>query len=332
MSLHRGFKPTRVSLGRLAVLAVLLVLALPVIAQSYPDKPIRLIVPFPPGGGTDIFARLVGSKLSETLKWVVVVENRAGAGGNIGVDAVAKSPPDGYTMVIGQTSNLAINPTLYSALPYDPLKDLIPVVGIASAPLVVVVAATSPYRSLQDIVAAARAKPGEMMFASPGNGTVAHLAGERLQSVAGVKFQHVPYKGSAQALTDLMGGNVHLFMSSVTTALAQIKGGKLRAIAVTSARRLPELPSVPTVAESGYKGFEASTWFGLLVPKGTPAPIVTQLNREVNRILQRPEVRQTIASEGGEPLGGTPEQFSALLQSEYEIWKRAVKESGAKVD
>ena len=332
MSPRRAFKPNEISVRRLGMLAVLLILALPVLAQGYPDKPIRLIVPFPPGGGTDIFARLVGSKLSETLKWVVVVENRAGAGGNIGVDAVAKAPPDGYTIVIGQTSNLAINPTLYSALPYDPLKDLIPVIGIASAPLVVVVAATSPYQSLKDIVAAAKSKPGEMMFASPGNGTVAHLAGERLQSVAGVKFQHVPYKGSAQALTDLMGGNVHLFMSSVTTALAQIKGGKLRAIAVTSARRLAELPNVPTVAESGYKGFEASTWFGLLVPRGTPAPIVTQLNREVNRILQKPDVRKTIASEGGEPLGGTPEQFSALLRSEYAIWERAVKESGAKVD
>lgn len=332
MSLHRGFTQAEISLARLWMLAVLLILTFPAVAQNYPDKPIRLIVPFPPGGGTDIFARLIGNKLSETLRWVVVVENRPGAGGNIGVDAVAKSPPDGYTIVMGQTSNLAINPTLYPALPYDPLKDLVPVIGIASAPLVIVVAATSPYRSLKDIVAAAKAKPGEMMFASPGNGTVAHLAGERLQGVAGVQFQHVPYKGSAQALTDLIGGNVDLFVSSVTSALAQIKGGKLRAIAVTSAHRLAELPNVPTVAESGYKGFEASTWFGLLVPKGTPAPIVMQLNREVNRVLQRPEVRQTIASEGGEPLGGTPEQFSALLRSEYAIWGRAVKESGAKVD
>ena len=317
---------------RFLAVASLAVVAASVMAQTYPTKPIRLIVPFPPGGGTDIFARVIANKLTETLKWVVVVDNKPGAGGNIGVDFAAKSPPDGYTIVLGQTSNLAINPTLYAKLPYDPLKDLVPVVGIASAPVVLVVAANSPYKSLDDIVVAAKAKPGSLMFASPGNGTVSHLAGERLQRVAGIKFEHVPYKGSSQAMTDVIGGNVELFMASVPSALAQINGGKLRAIAVTSKKRAAELPQVPTVAESGYKEFEASTWYGLLVPSGTPSTIVGRLNSEVNRVLEMPDVRAHIAAEGGEPLGGSPEQFASLLRSEHAIWGKVVKESGAKVD
>ena len=202
-------------------------------AQTYPAKPIKLIVPFPPGGGTDLFSRTIGQKLAETHKWVVVVENKPGVGGNLGVEQAAKAPPDGYTVVMGQTSNLAINPTLFPKLPYDPIKDLTPVALVASAPLVLVVAANSPFKSLADVVAAAKAKPGELTFASPGNGTVAHLTGELFQNAAGVKFQHIPYKGSSQALTDLMGGQVQIFMSSVPTALSQIKGGKLRALAVT---------------------------------------------------------------------------------------------------
>jgi tripartite-type tricarboxylate transporter receptor subunit TctC len=263
---------------------------------------------------------------------VVVVENKPGVGGNLGVEQAAKSPPDGYTVVMGQTSNLAINPTLFPKLPYDPLKDLAPVTLVASAPLVLVVSANSPFKSLADVVAAAKAKPDHLTFGSPGNGTVAHLTGELLQSAAGVKFQHIPYKGSSQALTDLMGGQVQIFMSSVPTALSQIKGGKLRALAVTGAKRAAELPNVPTIAESGYKGFDATTWFGLLVPAKTPAEIVKRLNDEVNKVLKDPDVRAKLASEGGEALGGSPEQFAALLKTDIARWGKVVKDSGAKVD
>lgn len=301
-------------------------------AQTYPAKPIRLIVPFPPGGGTDIAARTIANKLSDSVKWTFVVENKPGAGGNLGVEQAVKSPADGYTLVIGQTSNLAINPTLYVKLPYDPLKDLSPVALIVSAPVVLVVALNSRYASLGDLLAAAKADPGAVTFASPGNGTVSHLSGELLQRAAGVKLTHVPYKGASQALTDTLGGQVQSFMSSVPSALSQIKGGRLRAIAVTSAKRAPELPEVPTIAESGYKGFEASTWYGLLAPAGTPAAVVARLNAEVNRALGTPEVRQRLAAEGGEVLGGSPEQFASFLRAEHAKWGRVVKESGARAE
>ena len=301
-------------------------------AQAFPAKPIKVLVPFPPAGGTDIIARIVSDKLNQTLGWSMVVENKPGAGGNLGVEAAAKSAPDGYTLVLGQTSNLAINPTLYSKLPYDPLKDLVPVVTVASAPLVLVVPANSPYKTLADVIAAAKAKPGEVNFASPGNGTVAHLTGELLQKAAGVKFQHIPYKGTNQAVNDVMGGQVQLYMSSVPSALSFIKGGKLRALVVTSAQRVNDLPNVPTINESGYKGFDATTWFGLLAPSGTPPPIVARLNAEVNRILQLAEVRQKIDSEGAIAMGGSQEDFAALLKREIVRWSQIVKESGAKLD
>lgn len=301
-------------------------------AQTFPAKPIKVIVPFPPAGGTDILARIVTDRLNQTLGWAMVVDNKPGAGGNLGVEAAAKSAPDGYTLVLGQTSNLAINPTLYSKLPYDPQKDLVPIVAVATAPLVLVVPANSPYKTLADVIAAAKAKPGEVNFASPGNGTVAHLTGELLQKTAGVKFQHIPYKGTNQAVNDVLGGQVQLYMSSVPSALSFIKGGKLRALVVTSAQRVNDLPNVPTINESGYKGFDATTWFGLLAPAGTPQPIVAKLNAEVNRILQIAEVRQKIDSEGAIAMGGSPEDFAALLKREIGRWGQIVKESGAKLD
>src|SRR2546427_3748780 len=302
------------------------------VAQAYPAKPIRLIVPFPPGGGTDIAARTIANKLSDNVKWTFVVENKPGAGGNLGVEQAVKSPADGYTLVIGQTSNLAINPTLYAKLPYDSLKDLSPVALIVSAPVVFVVAANSRYASLGDLLAAAKSDPGGVTFASPGNGPVSHLTGELLQRAAGVRLTHVPYKGASQALTDTLGGQVQSFMSSVPSALSQIKAGRLRAIAVTSAKRAPELPEVPTIAESGYKGFEASTWYGLLAPAGTPAAIVAKLNAEVNHALGTPEMRQRLPAQGGEPLGGPPGQFASFLKAEHAKWGRVVKESGARAE
>ena len=315
--------------GAYAALALALLVSAAA-AQDYPAKPIKLIVPFPPGGGTDIAARTLTGKLAESAKWTFVVENKPGAGGNLGVEQAVRSPADGYTLVIGQTSNLAINPALYAKLPYDPLRDLSPIALVVSAPVVLVVAAESKARSLADLIATA--KRGTVTYASPGNGTVSHLAGELLQRAARVKLTHVPYKGAAQALTDTLGGQVDSFMSSVPSALGHIKSGRLRALAVTSAKRSSGLPDTPTIAESGYPGFEASTWYGMLAPAGTPATVVARLNAEVNRALAAKDVRERLAGEGGEVLGGSPAQFAAFLTTEHAKWGRLVRESGAKVD
>ena len=323
---------TRRTLGLGIAGAGLLLSAGQVCAQEWPQKPIRLIVPFPAGGGTDIIGRVVGNKLSDQLKQPVIVENKPGAGGNLGVDAAAKSAPDGYTMVLGQTSNLAINPSLYKSLPYDPLKDLIPVALLADAPLVLVVAQGSKFATLADIIAAAKARPESLSFGSPGSGTVAHLSGELLQGAAGVRFSHIPYKGSSQALQDLMGDRLDLFMSSVPTALSQIKGGKLRAIAVSSPSRSPALPDIPTMKEAGVSGVELTTWFGILLPARTEPKIVERLNHELNIALQAPEVREKIAAEGGGPIGGSADRFGALLRDELPMWAKVVKASGATVD
>jgi len=301
-------------------------------AQAWPVKPIRVVVPFPPGGGTDIIAREVTQTVAKSTGWTFVVDNKPGAGGNLGVDSTAKSPADGYTVVLGQTSNLAINPTLYSKLPYDSQKDLAPIVLVANAPLVLVTGSGTPYKTLAEAVAAAKAKPGALNFASPGNGTVAHLTSELFQKAAGIKTQHVPYKGAAQALTDVMSGQVELYMSSVPTLLQHIKQGKLRALAVTSAKRVDDLPNVPTVNESGYSGFDAVTWFGFLAPANTPKDVIARLNAEFNKALQQPELRKRLGDEGADPAGGTPEQFAALIKDDIPRWGKVVKESGAKVD
>jgi tripartite-type tricarboxylate transporter receptor subunit TctC len=301
-------------------------------AQAWPAKPIRIVVPFPPGGGTDIIARESAQKVAAATGWTFVIDNKPGAGGNLGVDAAAKSPADGYTLVLGQTSNLAINPTLYAKMPYDSQKDLVPIVLVANAPLVMVTGVSTPHKTLADAVAAARAKPGALNFASPGNGTVAHLTSEMFQKAAGIRTQHVPYKGAAQALTDVISGTVDLYMSSVPTLLGQIKQGKLRPLAVTSANRVDDLPNVPTINESGYKGFDAVTWFGLLAPAGTPKDVVAKLNAEFNKALQQPDLRKKLGDEGADAAGGTPEQFAALIRDEIPRWGKVVKESGARVD
>jgi tripartite-type tricarboxylate transporter receptor subunit TctC len=301
-------------------------------AQAWPAKPIRIVVPFPPGGGTDTIARETSQRVAAATGWTFVIDNKPGAGGNLGVDAVAKSPADGYTLVLGQTSNLAINPTLYAKMPYDPQKDLAPIVLVANAPLVMVTGVGTPYKTLAEAVNAAKAKPGTLNFASPGNGTVAHLTSELFQKAAGVNTQHVPYKGAAQALTDVMSGTVELYMSSVPTLIGHIKNNKLRPLAVTSAKRVDDLPNVPTINESGYKGFDAVTWFGLLAPAGTPKDVIAKLNAEFNKALQSPELRKKLGDEGADPAGGTAEQFAALIKDEIPRWGKVVKESGAKVD
>ncbi len=299
---------------------------------AWPARPIRLVVPFPAGGGTDLIAREVANKVATTQGWSIIIDNKPGSGGNLGVDAAAKSPADGYTLVLGQTSNLAINPTLYPKLPYKPEKDLDAVGLVAQAPLVVVVAADSPYKTLADVIAAAKAKPESLNYASSGNGTVAHLAAEQLQKAAGVKFTHVPYKGAAQGSTDLIGGQIQMYVSSVPTLIGYIKNGKMRALAVTSAQRTSDLPGVPTVAESGYKGFEAVTWFGVAGPDGLPKDVVAKLNAAFNQALKDPEIVSKLAAQGADVRGGTPEQFAALIRSEIVRWGKTVQESGAKVD
>ncbi|MFC5521377.1 tripartite tricarboxylate transporter substrate binding protein [Polaromonas jejuensis] len=324
--------PARLCAAVLGLAAAAVPAANAMAQAAFPSKPIRLIVPFPPGGGTDMIARTVAQKLTDQHKWNVIVDNRPGAGGNLGVDAAAKSAPDGYTLVMGQTSNLAINPSLYAKLPYDPLKDLVPVALVSSSPIVMAAPVNSPYKTFADVIAASKGKPDALTLGYSGNGTVAHLAGELAENAAGIKLRHIPYKGAAQAMTDLVGGQIDLYMSSVPTLLGQVRNGKLKVIAITSAKRSSQLPNVPTLAESGYKGFEAVTWFGILAPAGTPAAIVQQLNKAINQALVQPDVADKLRSEGGDVLGGTPEQFSTLLRAEVPRWGKIVKDSGASLD
>lgn len=320
-------------LGNVSALAVTGALSGHVSAQAWPAKPIRLIVPFPPGGGTDVISRMVAEKLGPALNTAVTVDNRPGAGGNIGIDATAKSPPDGYTLGMGQTSNLAINPALYSKLMFDPLKDFTPVALVASQPMVLIVVNDAPWKTLAELVATAKLKPGTLTMASAGNGTVGHLAGEMSARQAGIEFVHVPYKGASPALTDLMGGQVSLFFASAGAIAPQLAaGGKVRGLAVTSAKRLARLPNIPTVAESGYAGFEATDWKGLVAPAGTPAAAVNRLNAEVGKILQSREALERLATEGSEPIGGSPEYFAEFLKAQNAKWGKIVRESGAKVD
>jgi tripartite-type tricarboxylate transporter receptor subunit TctC len=298
---------------------------------DYPSKPIRFVVPFPPGGGTDIVSRLVANKLTETLGWRIVIDNRAGAGGSVGMEVAANSAPDGYTLVMGQTSNLAINPSLYSKLPYVPLRDFSPVSLVSRIPVTVMVAAKAPYKSVGDLVSAAKAKPGQVTFSTTGNGTVGHLTGELLQRMAGVKFNHVPYKGAAQAFPDLISGRIDFFLASLETAIPQVKAGTIRAIGVTSAHRAPALADVPTVAESGYPKFEAYTWTGVLVAARTPQAIINRLNLEIARALDLPDMRARLAT-GGTPVETGPKAFAVLLKADSEKWARIIKEAGVKVE
>jgi tripartite-type tricarboxylate transporter receptor subunit TctC len=300
------------------------------LAQAWPSKPVRMIVPFPAGGGTDTITRELTNKVTGS-GYTFVVENKPGSGGNLGVDAAAKSPADGYTLVMGQTSNLAINPTLYSKLPYDPVKDLTPISLVASSPLVIVTGADSPYKTLADVVKAAKEKPGSINFATSGNGTVAHLAAESFQKVAGIKLVHIPYKGAAQGATDVISGQVQLYVSSIPTLLGHIKSGKMRPIAVTSAKRADDLAQVPTIAET-YKGFEAVTWFGILGPANLPKDVVAKLNADINKALKDPELQKKLGDQGADVAGSTPEEFGKLIRDDMVRWGKIVKESGAKVD
>jgi tripartite-type tricarboxylate transporter receptor subunit TctC len=321
------------AVGISVVVASLLMLgALDADAGDYPDHPIRLLVPGAVGGGMDAVARMVANTIGETLKQPVVVENKPGAAGNIAVNQLAKSAPDGYTMVLGQTSQLAINPSLYGNLPYDPIKDFVPVVLLADAPNVVVVPASSPYRTLADVVAAAKKMPDGMDFATPGIGTVSHLAAELFARSAGIKLRHIPSRGANTALLDVAAGRIPLMLSSIPTALGLIKSGELRAIAVSALARSPVLSDVPTVAEQGYPGFNAGTWYGLLVPAGTPAAIVKRLNEAGNAALRLPEIVAHVQAEGGVVLGGSSAAFTDKLEIDNSKWSKVIKEAGLHLD
>ena len=318
-----------------AASVVILTAAAATAAQAqapYPSKPVRIVVPFPAGGTTDILARAVAQKLVESNGQPVVVDNRPGAGGNIGAELVAKAPPDGYTLLMGTVGTHAINPSLYARMPYDHQKDFAPVILVAGVPNVLVVHPSVPANTVQELIAYGRANPGKLNFASSGSGTSIHLAGELFKTMSGVQMTHVPYKGSAPAIADLLGGQVQIMFDNLPSALPQIKAGRLRALAVTSAQRAPALPDVPTVAEAGLPGFEASSWFGLLAPAGTPKDVIAKLNTEVAKWLASPEAREKLTAQGANAFGMSPEDFVRHIAVETTKWQKVVKESGAKVD
>ncbi len=317
--------------GALLVLGICLY-AVPVFAQNYPSKSIRWIAPFPPGGGTDLISRTLAQKLSEAWGQQVLVDNRPGGGGTIGLAVAAKSPADGYNVVLGQLANVGIAPALYSKLPYDPVRDLAPVTLVLSAPLILVAHPSLPANNVRELIALARAKPELITFGSPGNGTTGHLAAEMIKSATGVKMTHIPYKGASPAITDLMGGQIAIYVSTIPPALPLIKSGRLKALGVTSAKRSPALPDVPTISESGLPGYEVTNWYGVMVPAGVPKDILGKLHTEIVRILKLPDVQKRFQGEGGTVAPDTPEQFAAFIKSEIAKWGKAVKDSGARVD
>ena len=297
-------------------------------AESYPSRPIRFIVPFPPGGGNDIVGRIVAAKLAEGLGQPVVVDNRGGAGGTIGTNVTAKAPPDGYTLLVNNIS-LAVNHTLFAKLPYDTLKDLAPVSMIGRQPNIMVVHPALPVKSVRELLALARAKPGELTYGSGGIGTASHLATEMLELMTRTDMVHVPYKGLGPALTDLVGGRLQVIISTMASALPQMKSGRLRPLAVTTARRSSFFPEVPTMDEAGVKGYEFSTWYGLLAPAGTPRAIVDRVNTENRKALDSALVKEQFVGQGLEPASSTPREFGAYLRSEVAKWGKVVKASGA---
>jgi tripartite-type tricarboxylate transporter receptor subunit TctC len=302
------------------------------LAQAWPARPIRLIVPFPPGGGTDVISRQLAERIGANTGWTVVIDNRAGAGGNIGLDAVAKAAPDGYTIGMGQAANLAINPSLYAKMPFDPLRDFAPIGSIASQGLVVVVSAKSPVQTLADLVAAAKAKPQAVSLAHAGNGTVGHLGGVMFARRAGVELLIVPYKGAAPAVTELMGGQVDVLFGNPLAVMPLVNSDVLRALAVTSPRRLAALPGVPTIAESGYPGFEATNWSGLVAPARTPEGVIAQLNAQAVAALRRPEMAERLALDGSEAFPGSVAEFAAFMRAEHAKWGAAVRDAGIRIE
>jgi tripartite-type tricarboxylate transporter receptor subunit TctC len=301
-------------------------------ADTYPNKPVRWVVPFPPGGGTDLISRTIAAKLNEAWGVQVIADNRPGGGGTLGLGIVAKMPADGYTIVLGQASNVAVAPGLFAKLAYDPIKDLQPITNVIAAPLVVVSHPSFPARNAKELIAYARGKPGAVTFGSPGNGTIGHLSMELLKTTAKINMLHIPYKGATLAITELIGGQIVLYASSMPPALPLISAGKLKALGVTTAKRLSPLPNVPTIAESGVAGYEAVNWYGVFVPAGVPKDIVAKLHADVVRVLKQPDVKERFAGEGGDIIANTPEEFGVFIRKEIPKWSKVIKDASVKVD
>jgi tripartite-type tricarboxylate transporter receptor subunit TctC len=317
---------------RFAFSLVLVLFAAAATAQSYPSKPIQLIVPFPPGGPTDIVGRMVAQKISEGVGQPVVVENRAGAGGTVGSIAASKAAPDGYTLLYGSTSTLAIAPSLYRNLPYDPRKSFAPISLVSRGPILVAVNAQVPARTLKEFIELAKKQPGKLAYSAAGSGTPPHLAGELFKTVAGVDLLHVPYKGGAPAINDLVGGQVQVIFEGQVALAPHLQSGKVRALAITGDKRSAALPDVPTAAEAGLPQYEANFWSGLIAPAGTPGEVIQQLNAVLVKALSSAEVRETLTRQGLEPAGNSPKEFADYIAREMEKWARVVKTSGAKID
>ena len=300
-------------------------------AQTYPAKPIRIIVPLAAGGPGDVLARAIGQKLSEQVGQSVVIDNRPGANTNVGSEFVAKAPTDGYTL-LATASTLTINPSLYPVLPYDAIKDFVPITLIGTTPLILVVHSSLPVKSVKELITLAKSRPAQLNYGSAGNGSVLHLAGEMLNSRAGIKLVHVPYKGVTNAFSDLLGGQISIMFPGAPIALPQVKAGKLRALGTTGAGRTSAAPELAPISESGLPGYEVSVWYGMLAPAGTPTPAITRLHAEISKIVQLQDIKERWAVLGAEPLHNTPEQFAAFLKADLGKWAKVVRDSGAKID
>jgi tripartite-type tricarboxylate transporter receptor subunit TctC len=300
-------------------------------ASTFPSKPIRLVVPYPPGGGSDTIARPLAQRLAENLKQQVIIDNRGGAGGNIGMEVAAKAPPDGHTIVFALTAQLAVNPALYRKLPYDPIKDYEPITLLASGPYVLVVHASLPVRTVKDLIALARAEPGQITYASSGSGSGGHLANELLNSMANVKMLHIPYKGGGPALVDLLAGNVQVLFSTWLAGKPHIDSGRIRALGVSTAKRLSGV-NIPTIAEAGVRGYDAGVWYAYLAPSGTPKDVVARLNGEILRAASHPDFKSVLNRAAIEPIGSTPEELSKFMKSEISKWAKVVKDANVQVD
>lgn len=329
MSLRRSFLSVFAILCSAALISPVALAQAP---AAWPSKPIRVIVTFPPGGSSDASMRLLAPKLAERLGQNVVIENRAGAGGGVGLEAAAKSPPDGHTLVLAAAGGLTANPSLYAKLNYDPVKDFAPIMAFSTSPLVLVAGSAVPASNLRDVIRIAKSKPGSLSYASGGNGTAMHLSGELLKSMAGLFVVHVPYRGSGPAVMAALSGDVELAVADITSVQPHLRSGKLKAIGVLGAQRSQLAPEIPTLAEAGVPGYDAAGWFALLAPAGTPPAVVNRLNSVINELLATPELRRQFANVGLEPLGGSSDDLARLMRSETEKWAKVIKVSGAKVD
>jgi len=303
-----------------------------VLAQGYPNKSIRIIVPFPPGGGNDVIGRIIAQKLTERLGQQVVVDNRAGANGIVGLQALMQAPPDGYTIAVAAAGPTAVNPSLYEKLPYDSLKDFSYITNMVIFPLILVTHPSVPAKTTQDLINLAKAKPKQLFYGTPGSGNSAHLAGELLNSMANVQTVHVPYKGQGPAMADLVAGQVQMMFASIPSVLPQVKSGQVNAIAMGSAKRVPSLPEIPTLSESGVPGFEAYSWAGMLAPAKTPKEIIARLNKEIVDILKQKDVADKLNQQGALPVGDSPEQFAAYVKAEIDKWGAVIKSANIKAD